>query len=174
MKINKTDNCARACHLHQGGLGLAICPAAVDFRTNITCQCHYLDKPPSLPVNILITSSPSAPERPPPPLLRENPRELRGGCWWAVPSLLEVAIVWRRRTAVPQVQHTAAALIWKAPSSWEHLRSAPFRAEPRESRCTTGRSDVVVLWWCICDVLFSLFRKPELLPAGIGLARTAF
>lgn len=80
MKINKTDNCARACHLHQGGLGLAICPAAVDFRTNITCQCHYLDKPPSLPVNILITSSPSAPERPPPPLLRENPRELRGGC----------------------------------------------------------------------------------------------
>lgn len=69
MKINKTDNCARACRLHQG----AICPAAVDFRTNITCQCHYLDKPPSLPVNILITSSPSVPERHPPPPSEKTP-----------------------------------------------------------------------------------------------------
>lgn len=38
-KIKKTDNCARACHLHQG----ATRRAAVDFRTNITCQCHYLN-----------------------------------------------------------------------------------------------------------------------------------
>lgn len=158
-KIKKTDNCARACHLHQG----ATRRAAVDFRTNITCQCHYL--------NLLLCQSISWSLALHQPLYPPQ----RGGCCCALPSLLGHVVINGGSECLAEKNGRSSGT---AHGSGVDLKGGVLLGTSQAGPLQSWAASVTaynrkIRRCCVlrCSVL--LYRKPQLLPAGIGLARTA-